>query len=174
MYRSVAASACRDAAAERMCRRAGEHAAENGTEGNERTAVSYLPARRAHIWITQKTLFIWRAAAFWAWNSSCSPFPAFLTPRAATPTGPARRTPTTRPSAGETPASGRPCGWSTTPEQVSLDALLLAYFYVIDPTVEKPAGKRDIGSQYQTGVYYTNDSTRGNGGNASPKSSGTP
>ena len=45
------------------------------------------------------------------------------------------------------------------PEQVSLDALLLAYFYVIDPTVENRQGN-DIGSQYQTGVYYTSDSTR--------------
>ena len=42
---------------------------------------------------------------------------------------------------------------------MSLDALLLAYFYVIDPTVENRQGN-DIGSQYQTGVYYTNDSTR--------------
>lgn len=42
------------------------------------------------------------------------------------------------------------------PEQVSLDALLLAYFYVIDPTVENRQGN-DKGSQYQTGVYYTND-----------------
>ncbi len=45
------------------------------------------------------------------------------------------------------------------PEQVSLDALLLAYFYVIDPTVENRQGN-DIGSQYQTGVYYTNDKAR--------------
>ena len=45
------------------------------------------------------------------------------------------------------------------PEQVSLDALLLAYFYVIDPTVENRQGN-DIGNQYQTGVYYTNDKTR--------------
>ena len=42
------------------------------------------------------------------------------------------------------------------PERVSLDALLLAYFYVIDPTVQNRQGN-DIGSQYQTGVYYTND-----------------
>lgn len=41
------------------------------------------------------------------------------------------------------------------PGQVSLDALLLAYFYVIDPTVENRQGN-DRGSQYQTGVYYTN------------------
>ena len=45
------------------------------------------------------------------------------------------------------------------PRQVSLDALLLAYFYVIDPTVENRQGN-DIGSQYQTGVYYTNDKTK--------------
>ena len=41
------------------------------------------------------------------------------------------------------------------PEQVSLDALLLAYFYIIDPTVSNRQGN-DIGTQYQTGVYYTN------------------
>lgn len=45
------------------------------------------------------------------------------------------------------------------PEQVSLDALLLAYFYVIDPTVANRQGN-DVGSQYQTGVYYTNDKAK--------------
>ena len=45
------------------------------------------------------------------------------------------------------------------PGQVSLDALLLAYFYVIDPTVENRQGN-DIGGQYQTGVYYTNDKAK--------------
>ena len=45
------------------------------------------------------------------------------------------------------------------PEQISLDAILLAYFYVIDPTVQNRQGN-DIGSQYQTGVYYTNDKAR--------------
>ena len=45
------------------------------------------------------------------------------------------------------------------PEQVSLDALLMAYFYVIDPTVQNRQGN-DIGTQYQTGVYYTNDVAR--------------
>ena len=42
------------------------------------------------------------------------------------------------------------------PEKVSLDALLLAYFYVIDPTVSNRQGN-DKGTQYQTGIYYTND-----------------
>ena len=42
------------------------------------------------------------------------------------------------------------------PERVSLDALLMAYFYVIDPTVKNRQGN-DVGSQYQTGVYYTNE-----------------
>ena len=45
------------------------------------------------------------------------------------------------------------------PDQVSLDALLLAYFYVIDPTVKNQQG-HDIGTQYQTGVYYTNEKAR--------------
>ena len=45
------------------------------------------------------------------------------------------------------------------PEQVSLDALLLAYFYVIDPTVQNRQGN-DIGTQYQTGIYYTNDAAK--------------
>lgn len=42
------------------------------------------------------------------------------------------------------------------PEKVSLDALLFAYFYVVDPTVKNKQGP-DIGTQYQTGIYYTND-----------------
>lgn len=45
------------------------------------------------------------------------------------------------------------------PEQVSLDALLLAYFYVIDPTIENQQGN-DRGTQYQTGVYYTNEAAK--------------
>jgi len=45
------------------------------------------------------------------------------------------------------------------PEQVSLDALLTAYFYVIDPTVCNRQGN-DVGTQYQTGIYYTNDKAR--------------
>ena len=44
-------------------------------------------------------------------------------------------------------------------EKVSLDALLLAYFYVIDPTVQNRQGN-DVGSQYQTGIYYTNEAAR--------------
>jgi peptide methionine sulfoxide reductase msrA/msrB len=45
------------------------------------------------------------------------------------------------------------------PEQVSLDALLFSFFYLIDPTVENQQGP-DIGSEYQTGVYYVNESDR--------------
>lgn len=41
------------------------------------------------------------------------------------------------------------------PAQVTLDHLLLAYFYVIDPTVLNKQGN-DTGTQYQTGIYYTN------------------
>lgn len=45
------------------------------------------------------------------------------------------------------------------PDKVSLDALLLAYFYVIDPTIENRQGN-DVGTQYQTGIYYTDDDTK--------------
>ena len=45
------------------------------------------------------------------------------------------------------------------PGLVSLDALLLDYFYVVDPTVENRQGN-DVGSQYQTGVYYTDDASK--------------
>lgn len=45
------------------------------------------------------------------------------------------------------------------PSLVSLDALLFAYFHVIDPTIQNQQGN-DIGSQYQTGVYYADESSR--------------
>jgi len=45
------------------------------------------------------------------------------------------------------------------PTEVSLDALLFAYFMVIDPTIENAQGN-DIGTQYQTGVYYVDDTSR--------------
>jgi peptide methionine sulfoxide reductase msrA/msrB len=45
------------------------------------------------------------------------------------------------------------------PEKVSLDAILFAYFHVIDPTIENAQGN-DIGSQYQTGVYYTDEASK--------------
>lgn len=37
---------------------------------------------------------------------------------------------------------------------ISLDAILFAYFAVVDPTAENRQGG-DIGTQYQTGIYYT-------------------
>jgi len=42
------------------------------------------------------------------------------------------------------------------PDEVSLDALLFAYFHVIDPTIENAQGN-DRGPQYQTGVYYADE-----------------
>ena len=45
------------------------------------------------------------------------------------------------------------------PERVSLDALLLAYFHVIDPTVANRQGP-DIGTQYQTGIYYADEQAK--------------
>lgn len=45
------------------------------------------------------------------------------------------------------------------PEAISLDAILFAYFAVIDPTIENAQGN-DRGTQYQTGVYYVDDASR--------------
>ncbi|ABN06766.1 methionine-R-sulfoxide reductase [Methanocorpusculum labreanum Z] len=43
--------------------------------------------------------------------------------------------------------------------KVSLDALLFSYFRVIDPTLENRQGN-DRGTQYQTGIYYVDDSSK--------------
>ena len=45
------------------------------------------------------------------------------------------------------------------PEKTDLVNILLYYFKVIDPTVLNRQGN-DIGIQYRTGIYYTNDSQR--------------
>lgn len=42
------------------------------------------------------------------------------------------------------------------PEKVSLDALLFGFFEVIDPTVRNAQGN-DIGTQYQSGIYYVDE-----------------
>lgn len=44
-------------------------------------------------------------------------------------------------------------------DKVSLDALVFAYFHVIDPTIENAQGN-DYGSQYQTGVYYADEAAK--------------
>ena len=44
-------------------------------------------------------------------------------------------------------------------DQVSLDALVFAYFRVIDPTIENAQGY-DFGTQYQTGIYYLDDAAK--------------
>ena len=44
------------------------------------------------------------------------------------------------------------------PSRVSLSQLLKAFFYVVDPTVRNRQGN-DIGSQYQTGIYYVDSSS---------------
>ena len=44
-------------------------------------------------------------------------------------------------------------------EKVSLETLLAAYFAVIDPTLINRQGM-DMGTQYQTGIYYTNDAAK--------------
>ena len=42
------------------------------------------------------------------------------------------------------------------PEAVSLEALLKAYYLIVDPTQKDQQGP-DVGSQYQCGIYCTND-----------------
>lgn len=45
------------------------------------------------------------------------------------------------------------------PEVISLKAILGAYFFVIDPTTPNRQG-HDIGTQYQTGIYYVDEDSR--------------
>ncbi|MCF0112129.1 MAG: peptide-methionine (S)-S-oxide reductase, partial [Erysipelotrichaceae bacterium] len=42
---------------------------------------------------------------------------------------------------------------------VNTETILHAYFHVVDPTVTNKQG-HDIGTQYQAGLYYTDDKTR--------------
>ncbi|PAV09481.1 peptide-methionine (R)-S-oxide reductase MsrB [Methanocorpusculum parvum] len=64
----------------------------------------------------------------------------------------------------ETVSSGR-SGYRETvrveydPAKVSLDALLFAFFRVIDPTVENRQGN-DHGTQYQTGIYFADEASK--------------
>lgn len=43
--------------------------------------------------------------------------------------------------------------------EVRLKDILTAFFYVIDTTVRNQQGP-DVGSQYQTGIYYTDDASK--------------
>ena len=45
------------------------------------------------------------------------------------------------------------------PDQISLDALIFAFYQVIDPTIENAQGY-DVGTQYQTGIYYTDNQSK--------------
>lgn len=45
------------------------------------------------------------------------------------------------------------------PQQISLDALLFAFFASIDPTVANRQGN-DIGTQYQAGIYYADQAAK--------------
>ena len=65
---------------------------------------------------TENVIYL-AGGCFWGMEQLMQSIPASSMPRAAMPTAPARRTPITRPSAGERPAFGRPCGWNTTPSR---------------------------------------------------------
>jgi peptide methionine sulfoxide reductase msrA/msrB len=45
------------------------------------------------------------------------------------------------------------------PNKISLDAILFAFFRIIDPTVMNAQGN-DKGTQYQTGIYYTDEGSK--------------
>jgi len=45
------------------------------------------------------------------------------------------------------------------PKDISLDAILFAYYQVIDPTVTNRQGP-DRGTQYQTGIYYIDEESK--------------
>ncbi len=45
------------------------------------------------------------------------------------------------------------------PSVISLEKILFAYYYVIDPTVSNRQGN-DVGEQYQTGIYYTDEESK--------------
>ncbi len=47
------------------------------------------------------------------------------------------------------------------PNVVSLDTILFGYFHVIDPKIENRQGN-DVGTQYQTGVYFVDETSRAN------------
>ena len=44
------------------------------------------------------------------------------------------------------------------PKRVSLETLLFAFFKIIDPSVRDSQGN-DVGTQYQTGVFYADDAS---------------
>jgi peptide methionine sulfoxide reductase msrA/msrB len=45
------------------------------------------------------------------------------------------------------------------PDEVSLDMILFTFFRSIDPTIENKQGN-DVGSQYQSGIYYSDDNSQ--------------
>ena len=40
--------------------------------------------------------------------------------------------------------------------KITIEQLLRAFFFVVDPTLQNQQGN-DVGTQYQTGIYYTNE-----------------
>ncbi len=61
--------------------------------------------------------------------------------------------------AAELPGTARAVCVEYNTQKVSLDAILFAYFQVIDPTVKNRQGN-DRGSQYQTGVYFADEASQ--------------
>ena len=117
------------------------------------------PTRRSPIWIPQDNVIYLAGGCFWGMEQLMQSIPGVIDAESGYANG------TCEADADYKTVCKGETGFRETvrveydPEQVSLDALLLAYFYVIDPTVQNRQGN-DRGSQYQTGVYYTNESAR--------------
>ena len=91
------------------------------------------PTRRSPIWIPKTMSSIWRAAASWAMEQLMQSIPGVIDAESGYANGTCEED-----ADYQTVCTGN-TGFRETvrveydPEQVSLDALLLAYFYVIDP-----------------------------------------
>ena len=132
-------------AAERLRRRAEESAAENGSERKCPDSPLTCPVKEdMRLRTPRKTSSILRAAAFWGMEHLMQSIPGVLDAESGYANG------TCEEDADYQTVCKGDTGFRETvrveydPEQVSLDALLLAYFYVIDPTVENRQGN-DVG-----------------------------
>ena len=65
---------------------------------------------------TENVIYL-AGGCFWGMEQLMQSIPGVIDAESGYANAPARRTPITRPSAKGTPASGRPCGWSMTPDR---------------------------------------------------------
>lgn len=66
---------------------------------------------------TKDNVIYLAGGCFWGMEQLMQSIPGVIDVESGYATAPARRTPTTKPSARATRAFGRPCGWNTTPSR---------------------------------------------------------